>query len=227
MRDLLNIWQVYFDQKSKRNCYPEYNHYNNEGLLTENFENSVIIDLIDKEEHLKADYFGVFSHDICKDIPFKEDGLAFNPKNLNTIIERNQNVDVFSFQKRRSQKNIITQAENYHKGFVDIVKKILFETEFLNEIPKHLDKIVLFNYWIARPEIYQRYVDELLRPAVEVLKGLNEAYYNAGYKKLSDAEKARFLKAFGKPYYPYHPFVLERLPSLFLHKYNYEFKHIF
>ena len=59
MRDLLNIWQVYFDNKSKRNCYLEYNHYNNEGKLTENFENSVIVDLIDKEEHLKADYFSL------------------------------------------------------------------------------------------------------------------------------------------------------------------------
>lgn len=236
---MLNIWQVYFNDIGKKNCYPEFNHYDNSKKLTEHFENSVIVDLIDKEEHKKTEYFGVFSHDIRKDMPFKENGLPFSPENLETVIQQNQDIDVFAFQKRRKQKNIVLQAENYHKGFVEIVKKILRETGFLDDwpgrgkwkdskdLPPTLDYIILFNYFIARGAVYERYVNELLRPAMKILEGIPEAYNNATYKKLNTQEIGRFTQAFGKPYYPFHPFVLERLPSIFMQKYKYNFKHVF
>lgn len=223
----IKIYQIHFDEKSRRNCYPEWELYDNSNKLTEFFENSVIVDLIANDKHKEADYFGVFSHDVEKDLPFKEDNLRFNPSTLKRVINKNGH-DVFSFFKRRKQHNIITQAENYHPGFVKMIEAILEETKFLPYIPKRLDKIVLFNYWIAKSEIYAQYVNELLIPAMNVLKSLPEAYHDANYvKKVDERTKYRFIQAFGKPYYPYHPFVCERLPSLFMAKYNYSFKQIF
>jgi hypothetical protein len=224
---LSNIWQVYFDELSKKNCYPEWKHYDNSKKLTEHFENSVIVDLIDSQEHKKADYFGVFSHDIRKDMPFKEDGLAFSPETLEKVIVDNPDVEVFSFQKRRQNKNIVTQAEHYHPGFVKIINTILDETGFLTGLPLNLDYIILFNYFVAKSAIYEQYVEELLKPAMKVLEGIPDAYKSAGYKKLNTATLGRFVEAFGKPHYPYHPFILERLPSIFMQKYKYNFKHIF
>ena len=111
------IFQVYFDEESKRNCSEGFTWYENKHL-TEFFENQVIVDL-----YTGQDLFGVFSHDI--DFPFKEDGLKFSPDNLNTVLSRWQEVEVFSFQKRRRQKNIVAQAENYHKGIVGMTQKVL------------------------------------------------------------------------------------------------------
>lgn len=227
MPDLLNIWQVYFDEKGKKNCYPKFNHYDNSKKLTEHFENSVIADLIRLNEHKKATYFGVFSHDIRKDLVFREDGKSFSPKTLHDVIKINPNIDVFGFQKRRKQKNIVLQAENYHPGFVKMIETILDETGFLSELPKTLDNIILFNYFVAKSDVYERYVTELLLPAMRVLEGMPEAYKSAGYKTTTTAEKGRFTEAFGKPHWPYHPFILERLPSIFMQKYKYSFKHIF
>jgi hypothetical protein len=232
----IGIYQIYFDEKSRRNCYSEiekyrnqgWNSYNNSNKLTEFFENSPISDLIIRNKHVNYEYFGVFSHDIRKEINFKEDNMVFSPDSLRRIIEKNDNIDVFAFEKRRKNPNIIKQAEDYHPGFIKLIQSILEETKFLPDIPKKLDRVVLFNHFIARSEIYDQYVNELLLPAMRVLKEIPEAYNDAKYVKIPDQEtKQRFVKAFGKPYYPYHPFVCERLPSLFLHKYRYSFKQIF
>lgn len=224
---LVNIHQIYFDEKSCNNCDPEWTAYDNSEKLTEYFENSVICELVDRGEHKKSDYFGVFSHDVKAHINFSEDGLRFNPKNLETIIERNQGIDFFAFEKRRKQKNIIQQAERYHKGFVRMFQTILEETKFLPEIPATLENIVLYNHFVARSDVFERYVTELLKPAMKVLESIPEAFNDARYKRIDEPTKERFIKAFGKPYWPFHPFVCERLPSLFLAKYNYSFKHIF
>lgn len=223
----LNIYQIYFDEKSKSNCFNEWNKYDNSDKLTEYFENEVIVDLVQNRKHRDSEYFGVFSHDARSHIRFKEGDLVFNPQNLQTVIENNKDIDWFAFEKRRKQENIIFQAERYHRGFVKIVQAILEETGFLPEIPTKLDKIVLFNHFIARSEVYQRYVDELLIPAIKVLKTLPETFNDAKYKNVDERTKKRFIRSFGKPYYPFHPFICERLPSLFLHKYEYSFKQIF
>lgn len=224
---MLNIWQIYYSERTRKNCYSEYSLYDNTDKLTEHFENSVIVELIEKGEHLKGEYFGVFSHDIGSDIVFREDGMAFNPHNLEKVVKANTEVDVFSFQKRRNQKNIVFQAENYHKGFLEIMKNVLSETGFLSELPRRLDKIILFNYWVARSEVYASYVEELLAPAMKVLEQIPEAYQDAKYKTVEAETKERFRRAFGKPWYPYHPFILERLPSIFMQERDYSFKHIF
>jgi len=229
MADLkkLGIYQIYFDEKSHRTCEQEWNHYNNEGKLTEFFENTVIVDLIERQVHKPYEYFGVFSHDIRNDRVYKEDTLRFNPSTLERVVSA-YDVDVFSFEKRRRNTNIITQAENYHHGFIKIIERILEETKFLPVIPKKLDNIILFNHFIARSEIYDQYVNELLIPAMKILKEMPEAYKDSNYiKRVSNEMRARFMQAFGQPHYPYHPFICERLPSLFLSKYRYSCKQIF
>jgi len=228
MHDLLNIWQIYFDERSRKNCYPEFNHYDNSKTLTKFFENSVIVDLIYRQEHKKAKYFGVFSHDIRKDLVFKnkDTGAQFTPNELKRAIENDQHIEVFGFQRRRKQENIILQAENYHPGFIKMMEKILKETGFC-EMPHKIDHIILFNYFIATADVYQAYVTELLLPAMQVLETMPEAMERTNYRKLDTATIGRFSEAFGKPYYPYHPFLLERLPSVFMQKYKPSFKHIF
>jgi len=220
---MLNAWQIYYDEKSKSNCFPEWKHYKNE-KLTEHFENSVIVDLYEKGECKKEEYFGVFSHAFKKKMVLPMRGDIARPA---TIEKRIDGHDVYSFFSRRRQENIVYQAENYHTGFIALVDKILSETGFLPKTPKKLDCVVLFNYWIAKGDVYEAYIKELLLPAMEILENSPEAYKDARYKKIDDNTKARFIDSWGKPYYPYHPFILERLPSIFIQKHKLNYKHIF
>lgn len=230
---MLKIYQIYFDDKSKASCSPEWNHYDNSEKLTEYFENDVIVNLINKDAHKDADYFGVFSHDIKREMVFKEtvgetNKFAFSPNALDQIVKLYKDVEVFGFQKRRKNPNIITQAERYHPGFVKAIERILSITGFMDSIPPKLNNVILFNHFIMKSEIYEQYVRELLQPAMGVMRTMPELFDNAKYIKNTTQEtKDRFMKAFGKDYYPYHPFICERLPSLFMEKYKYNFRHIF
>lgn len=231
---ILTVYQIYFDEKSKINCFDEWGHYDNSEKLTAFFENTVILDLIDQGKHKQSDYFAVFSHDIRKEIHFKEwlnnnTKLTFNPQSLEFIV-KSYGYDVYAFEKRRQNKNIIFQAERYHPGFIDIINEILRETKFMDGVPNELSRTTLHNHFIMRSEIYQRYVDELLRPAMKIMESIPAVWQDAKYiRKLPLSTQERFEQAFGKRYYPYHPFVCERLPSLFLEKYKkeYSFRHIF
>ena len=115
---MVNIWQVYFDEQSKKNCYRWTRRYNNAGRLTEFFENSVIAELIENKKHLGEgfpDYFGVWSHDIKFDAIYKEvyRGVKtpFTEDNFYKVI-RSYNADGYALhQKKRKNPNIVFQAD--------------------------------------------------------------------------------------------------------------------
>lgn len=218
MAKTLNIWQVYFSEETKKTCKPEWKHYDNSEKLTEYFENSVILDLMRLGEHRKADYFGVFSHDVDLGINFREQGLNFSPKNLEIIVDRYR-ADVFSFQKRRKSANIIEQAEQYHPGILKMTKEALDYASY--ELPRRLDKIVLFNYMVCTADFWEKYTRDMLIPVMEFLKDYPEAYDDSKYelvgRPMTQEKAERFRKAFGVPHYPYHPFICERLASVYLH----------
>lgn len=231
MAEKLRIYQIYYNQNTFNNCFKGLDWwipYNNEEKLTPYFENQVISDLVSSGKNKESEYFGVFSHDISKEITFKESNMVFSPKNLLKCM--NSGHDVYSFQKRRRQGNIIYQAENYHKGIVDMTEYILNEVGY--KLPKKMDRIVLFNHFIMKSEIYQRYYDEMLKPAMKVMDTMDELHKDAKYKQLSKKHYPSFtLKDNnGKEYnhFPYHPFIIERLVSVWLqYNKNLTFKHIF
>lgn len=227
---IINIHQVYFDEESKENCDPAWNHYDNSYRLTEYFENQVIADLLEKGEHYKTEYFAVFSHDVNLNINFREDNLPFSPDNLETIVQKYK-VDCFSFQKRRRQENIVVQAEQYHHGFIDMTNKILKHCG-MGELPAKLDKIVLFNLMVCNQKFWDAYYEDLLKPAMEIMKEMPELMQDSKYALIGrpmTVDKAeRFKKAFGNTWYPYHPFVCERLASIYLQLHpEFSFRHIF
>ena len=175
--------------------------------------------MINDRKHLKSKYFAVFSHDIKHEIVMKHNRLPFNIVNLEQIIDDD---DVYSFQSRRQSKNIIHQAERYHPGFTNFIDYIL--TEIGYKIPNVLSKIVLFNHFVAKSEVYERYVREMLEPAMRIMNNMPELHKDANYKK----KHPDFTNQLGYNFYPYHPFLCERLLSVWL-EYNPDitFKHIF
>lgn len=215
---MVNIWQVYFNEATRKSCDPAWNHYDNSEKLNEYFENQVIADLILKGEHMKGEYFGVFSHDVKDSIPMKGiDGFRFSHDTMIRSIKKHP-ADVYGFCRRRENPNIVTQAEHYHPGFLDIINKVL---DFCSlKLPPKLDKIVLFNLMVARGDFWTAYFNDLLHPAMQILRTIPKAYNDSRYaligKPMTPEKERRFIKAFGKSYYPFHPFICERLASIYL-----------
>lgn len=210
-----NIWQIYYDRDTRRNCVDGWNHYDNSGKLTPFFENTPILKLVSKGEHLKADYFGVFSHDVQKHHTRKNRmGQRLNPFSLDNTLRR-ENADVVSFFSGRKNTNILTQGANYHHPNYQPAVELLLNHLGL-QYPRKLNFVILFNHFVMRSQVYQEYVDSTLRPAMEFMSSdatmKKLLMVNAKYKNRVNNE----MKKAGLQWYPLHPFICERLPSVFI-----------
>lgn len=113
--------------------------------------------------------------------------------------------------------SMIKTARRCHQYFPTIWAHILVTRLGLDENQVFSDDIPAFysNFWIARVGLFREYLriytivydimenDELIKSIL---------YQNASYFQHIDTEK--LTKIMGVPYYPYHPFIMERLPCL-------------
>lgn len=187
-----NIHQIYYDERTKKGLNDAFTPYYNPNC-SDIFENQVIIDLIDKGEHKKAKYFGVVSWKFK--IKTMHDG---------SILKEIKGVeDVYSFFSKWNNRNFLNLMEEWHKGSVEALKVCLQEAGL--PVIDRVNDVNLYNFQIAKSEIYEDYVNEWLKPIVY-------AMYNSSRAK----EALSKVKTTGKyQKYPPHPFILERLFSLY------------
>lgn len=214
------VFQIYYDQQSRESCYPEFEAIENK-TCSPFFENTVIIDLINKGEHIGVDYFGVFSGNFKNKMIHSREGKKITPE---YILER-LDTDVVSFFRSHRNANVINKAEIFHPGFKRAIKNILHAVGFHVDIEKNTRFTVYQNHFITTSQIYDRYVKELLQPAVkEMCNKDNKELQNIIWQD-SKYHKAKTMpdklkKDLGVDYYPYHTFLCERLFSIFLNKYT-------
>jgi len=219
----VEVHQIYYDQASRMNCTWPLKYYNK--TLTPFFENEVIVDLV-KNKGITGDYFGIFSHKILRKTIFKQDKLILSPDSLEKTVNKYQ-ADFFAFEKRRKNGHIIKDAERIHRGIATYTMRLLKPLGY--RVPKTITNPVLLNHFVAKKEVYERYVDEMLMPVMRAMgwkekgkwdrKVFPELHQNARYKKTP----YNFRPYLGYNHYPYHPFILERLPSVWL-EYNKDIK---
>jgi hypothetical protein len=113
--------------------------------------------------------------------------------------------------------SMIRTARRCHMFFPTIWAHILVTRMGLEESKVFSDEIPAFysNFWIARTHLFREFLrvyavvrdimerDELIRPIL---------FMNAAYFQHIGTE--RLTQIMGVPFYPYHPFVMERLPCL-------------
>ena len=192
----IRIHQIYYDNQSKSNCFPENNifkPYFNQNC-TKYFENSVIQKLLNNNEHLNYDYFGVVSHKFLKS-RVKGKAIGFNN---DTLLKRLQGVEILTFFK-----HIRGGGQIFHNNDRNHYAKIY------NELMEHLHlnfrenmkprECILQNHFIARSDIYDRY-KPVLNDAIEFLESNQDANRITKYKG-----------------YTFHTFILERLIQAFVH----------
>lgn len=212
---MLNIWQIYFDDKSKAKCFKGSSLYNNSGKETKYLENSVILDLCQNEEHLKESHFGVWSW------KFYDKLFIYHKGKEDFLTNIKLDADIISFFGHLKNNNTIRQAENFHKNFSKAFKILCGEIG-LDYTDKPLNTVqVLQNHFIASREVWESYLP-FLELAIDCLNEQPDLqpiiYQNSGYKGAIKGE--RLLEIFERPYYTYHPFILERLMTAFIYNHR-------
>lgn len=205
----IGIFQVYYEEKQREKIefQPYFNQY-----CTEFFENSVIKNLIiDRKEYLNYEYIGILSHDLRRKCP------EFSYEILNSKIYGEYKLfdqkmpDVIILNKKPNHTDILKYAETYHPGFIKIFLQLLRELKL--PLLHDFEFIVYSNHFVAKSELYQEYVRNILMPAMYKMQFIPGIWSDSNYfKKLPDhlAEKWNI------KYYPFHPFICERLFSYYI-----------
>lgn len=200
----------------------DYKPYLNEDC-TPFFENSVIRNLIELGAHRGHDYFGVVSHKLREKITITKHGwakiknianvsdLPFSPQLFQTILLQKR-PDTMSFQ-RHIPHDPISFADKFHPNFSKYFAEIMHKTGY-KWTPISFENVFYCNFFVAKNEIYERYVTEMLAPAMDIMLEMPELFQNSNYPHaLPEELKIKF----NIQYYPYHPFLCERMYSYFVH----------
>lgn len=222
---MIKIYQIYF-REDQRACLDYIPYYNPD--CTVFFENSVIQDLVQKQKQTQGDaeYFGVVSYKLREKIGETIESWKNNKNIANKSIRKftpeqfqhellKGKPDAMSFQRHMGH-DPISYANKFHPGFSGYFQHILKKVGY-NWSPTYLENVFYCNYFVAKNEIYEKYVNDMLAPAMEVMKNMPELMRDSHYPhKLPENLKEKF----GVNHYPYHPFICERMFSYFAHIHN-------
>lgn len=223
-----HIYQIWYNEKTKKQVFHGFQPICN-ARLTPFFENSVIASLLFESIPARS-WVGVLSPEFFRKVSVRLAG-GINGEKIDKFLN-DTDKDVVSFFPQLTQRNIITQAENYHTGYVKLFNHIIKEAGIDYDIRRRARLLmtthtghpvytnIVSNHVIARKEVYQRYVNEVLIPCMEVMGGLDGEmkdllWSDAKYKQ-GKASPNHLLESYGKPYYTYHTFICERFWTLFM-----------
>jgi hypothetical protein len=216
----IKVYQIYYAESQKDKLMEGFTPYFNP-TATVNLESGVISDLVNSEESSDCGYFGVFSWKASQKIN------RFDFKRLQEKTNDNLDCDIIAPNPRnyihcaRRIKTEHTIRFNKHKfmdGFDLLVKKLK-----LSETPEKFmtgsQRMIYYNYFIAKSEIYKHFVDTLLDPAIALFQEDSEmkemGYSREDYKNQTPPKN--FTNDTGLSYYPKIPFLLERLINVYIY----------
>ncbi len=218
------FFQIYYDDSQLRHLIPDAKgHFN--PTCTQYFESKVISDY---EPLLCSKYVGTASWDL------KKTWGIYNGKRSNFSIEQGLNlleggIDFLSLSYRRSHTTLVKQANMWHhpENFKPIHRRnnpTMFHDMFVylcDNIGLDFEEpntLVYEHTFFTTRALFIEYRN-LLRKAITYIES-NEKFnaelqQNAGYRHKKLPNKAA--KEIGLTYYPFTPFLLERLLSVWVH----------
>lgn len=225
MRTMVKVYQIYFNDESKARLEPDYiPYYNNPATIF--LESEVMCKLIEDGKHKDCKWFGVVSHKLRKKVhgaKFWGPSIAnrskrqFSPSEFEKFV-RVADADIGSFCTHPPHY-VFSWAERYHKGICAATSMLIKKLKYKIWYDQKSLQVIYFNYFVARPHIYEDFVKTLLRPAIELMKhdpdvrtlvNVNSRYRFPIPKALTEQT--------GYTYWPMHPFISERLINLYLIK---------
>jgi len=215
----IEIKQIWFDEKSFKNLDPRYTGYYNTDK-NPYLESWVINKVLNSEEldEPKFDLIGIWSHAMRQ-----KTGLTVN-KICQRLEEKwplyNRETCVWAIWKFEGVNNILVQSAKWHPAFTDIWKLLLDRMGLDPDLINAKYQECYMNYFLVSPEIGKRY-GEFLNSLIEIMENKEDKelqrllFLDSTYYKSKHMNKNTLIQLFSKPYYTYHPFILERAFSVF------------
>jgi len=193
------------------------------------FESRVLEMSVRTGLHRDCTHFGLLSPNYlqkiegCKywgsDVANTSQRRATSKESILQFIDENRQYDVIGLTSHPAHR-VCRFAEMYHPNFSRIMQMVLDEIGYEVDITDLNNRIVYFNYFVAKPEILQQFADELLSPFIA------SCYENETLRKLVFTKNSNYERPFPEnlktiyniDFYPYAAFLAERLITLFLHK---------
>jgi len=212
------IYNIIYDETQREKC--EFEVYVNKIKTVEEksylFEYNPIINIL--ESYQKSDYVGIFSWKFGMK-------TGFFKKKIDYMLEKYPNQDIYSFCYHYPHfgPNFYQFTEKYHNGFMEIFRLLCDD---LNLDYQESNKLVYSNFVLVKWEIYQDFVEKIIKPAIALLEDKYEhlAWRNANY--VDGLKPLELKQATGLDYYPMHTFVLERLWCAYIKTKNLKFKNL-
>jgi hypothetical protein len=226
----MKVFQIYFDPSQIEQLEPGYiPHFNQ--TCTKYFESQVIHDLVKQGEHKDIDYFGVVSYKLRQKLGYMKENWKNNKNIANTSVNEftpeqfeeellKHKPDAMSFQRHAPHDPVLV-AEHFHPGFQKYWAYIMDKIGY-RWIPTRFEDIFYCNYFVATPYWYERYVKEMLAPAMEVMYGMPELDSDCRYPRpFPEHLKGKL----GVDHWTFHAFICERFFSYFAHLHKLNCKH--
>lgn len=201
---MIKIFGIIYGNKTTE--YTPYRNTATEKLWR--FENNCMIDIVDNKmgDLSDSDIVGVLSWKFPQKagvtrVPLMEK-LKFAPKWA----------EVYNLSPRLSPPNgwsFMEWSDQGHKGIRSMIQRVCKHVGLRYQEDPRI--IVYANQFLARKSIYCDYVNNIIKPALELLEGemWEEVNRPSGYTRAMDAEKLKELT--GLEFYNYIPFIAERL----------------
>lgn len=195
------------------------------------FESRVMELAIQQGLHKGASHFGLLSPnylqkiDNCKhwgsDVANTSQRIVTSKESILQFAEENKDIDVISLTSHPPHL-ACRFAQEYHPNFCRIMQMVLYYIGYEVNIYEVNARIVYFSYYLAKPNVLEQFVNELLSPFIAA------CYEDETLRKLVFTKNSNYTKDFpdnlaamyGINFYPFAPFLAERLMILFLHKHQ-------
>jgi hypothetical protein len=209
MAEAVSFHQIYYKEEQLPHLYPWAKPYFNPGL-TIFFENDPIAKIVSETESEKV---GVCSWKLSQKLRQR---LRLTVPLEEAIFK--MDYQVLALTRQSSHHQMMAAAKEWHPGFIETITMIW--TKLGLRMPGETKSPIYQNHFIAKTSIYKRYVDEFLKPAMDLVmqdEELNKLMtQDSHYGKLSQGDVRSVKDKLGMDFYPMAPFVLERCPALWM-----------
>jgi len=210
-----NIFSIKYKEEQPTFFWPYLNKVNSAGQKSWRFEYNVMLDIFDNMLHNVADdeYVGILSWKF----PMK---TGMFDKKLERLVK---DKDIYTFCRPLPNPSYMNYSESHHPGLKFLVKTLC---DRLGLMYKDNPKVIYSNFVVAKKHIYKDYVDNIIKPALELLEGELWDLANKDSEYKAGLPKDQLKMYTGLDYYPMLVFVIERMWSQYLNDKKYTVKNI-
>jgi hypothetical protein len=206
------IYILYHNQESFKlaSTFIKYKWARLRKIYSTKYFESIIFLYLDnnREEWINKKFVGFLTYNSYKKIKIFD---------IEYLANKYYNYDVISFNNHNS--SLLITSEKSHPNFINIWEQILLSLGYnIDDILSSNIPAYYNNYWMAKPVWIDKYI-KFYKKVIDIMENNNQIRYmlynNSKYNGKLLQYPEILIKMCGRPYYTFHPFIIERLVCFF------------